>query len=76
MNKPTKVYPFDLKLNCRKMQETQMYELASKIVCSTSEGYIDTQVIGNDTIFVKGEVTDFDYNKIWSVLEGYDVIVD
>ena len=76
MNKAAKVYPFDLKLNCRNMTDAEMYELESEIVCSTSSGYIDTQMIGDDTIFVKGEVTDFDYDKIWSILEGYDVIVD
>ena len=76
MNKSTKVYPFDLKLNCRKMQEAQMYELANKIVNSPSEGYINTQIIEDDTIFVKGAVTDLDYNKIWDVLAAYNAIVD
>lgn len=71
-----KIYPFNLKLDCRKMKSAEMKELASKIICSTKSGYIDTKIIGDDTIFITGEVSKFDYEKIWDILDGYDVIID
>ncbi len=76
-NRPPKIYPFNLKVNCQKMSESQIYDLASKIVCiANSGGYLDTQIIGDDTIFIKGEASQEDYNKIWDALDAYNIILD
>ena len=71
-----KIYPFSLKVDCSKMLTEEMNELASKIICSTKSGYLDTKIIGDDTIFVTGEVSKLDYEKIWDVLDAYNVIID
>ena len=71
-----KIYPFSLKIDCHKMTEAEMNEMTGEMVSSTKSGYLDTKIIGEDTIFVTGEVTKMDYEKIWDILDKYNVIID
>lgn len=67
-----KLYPVELKLDCTELEASEVRQLASKIVCAT-EGRLDTQIIGGDTLYIEGCLTEFAYNHIWRIIDGYNV---
>ena len=70
-NHLNKKYPVHLKIDCRKMKAKEITELAEKLM-----RYMAIQIIGGNTIYAKGRITNFEYGRIWDITDKYNVIMD
>ena len=71
MRNSYKTYPITLKIDCRNLAKSAIDELEEKLV-----RWLDVQILGEDIIFADGDVTEFAYNRIWEILDHYNVIID
>ena len=66
-----KTYPVTFKLDCHNLTPPEIEELAEKLTA-----YLEVEILGGDMIFADGEVTKFDYDRLWELVDKYDVILD
>ena len=66
-----KNYPVTLKIDCRNLSEIEIKNLSEKLF-----QFADLKILGEDLIYLNDEVTRFAYDKIWTILDGYNVIID
>ena len=68
---PEKIYQTTLRIDCRNLTKSAIQELSEKLY-----QYADVKILGEDLIFLNDEVTEFAYEKIWAILDRYNVIID
>ena len=64
-------YPITMKVDCRNLTKAAIQDLSEKLY-----RYVDFKILGEDVIYIDDEITEFAYDKVWAILESYDVIID
>ena len=64
-------HPFMLKFDCRKMRKYEIAKFMEELL-----PYGGVQGIGGVIVYIKGNVTNIQYEKIWAISDKYDVIID
>ena len=66
-----KSYPITLKVDCRNLTKAAIQDLSERLY-----QYADLKILGEDVIYIDDEITEFAYDKVWAILESFDVIID
>ena len=70
-NHERKKYPIMLKFDCRKMCKYEIIKFMEELL-----PYGEVQGIGGVIVYIKGNVTNIQYEKIWAISDKYNVIID
>lgn len=60
-----------LKIDCIRMEPVTTANLIKRL-----KEFMKVEVIGGDLLYATGDVEYHDYDKIWQILDAYDVIID
>ena len=64
-------YHVNLRFDCRKMEKSAINEFAERL-----ERFLEVKVIGDVIVYATGKVTNLIYDKVWSIADCYNVIID
>ncbi len=64
-------YPVALRFDCRKMEKSAIEEFAEKLM-----PFLNVKIIGETIIYAKGNVTNLIYERVWEIVDKYNVVID
>lgn len=64
-------YPIFVRFDCRKMRKYEIAKFMEELL-----PYGEVNVIGGEIVYIKGKVTNIQYDKIWGISDKYNIVID